>query len=586
MSPIDATLEKTFEGIGVAPGIAHGVIYVHHNQDEEPVAYDLEDAEIPNEISRFETALISTREQIVEMQQKIAVAIGSKDASIFDAHLLVVEDRTLIDEVLRALESKKQNIEHIFLTVAKRYSDTLSQIDDPYLRERAYDMHDVTRRILRNLMGHSGRSLATLDYPHVLVAQNLTPSDTAMLNREHALGFATEGGSKTSHTAIIARSLGIPAVAGLEDLLEHAREGQKVLIDGYRGVLILNPSPATLEHYEKIEDKKEEVAEQLSQLRETLSTTQDGRRITLSANIELIEDLPSVKEYGAEGIGLYRTEFLFVNRTDSPTEEEQVAVYDQVARETAPQSVIIRTMDIGGDKWFGEERKEPNPFLGCRAIRLSLENVDVFKSQLRAILRASVHGNVKMMYPMISSLAELRAANAILEICKTELRHEGIPFEEKLEVGVMIEIPSAAICADILAKEAKFFSIGTNDLIQYTIAVDRVNEEVAHLYQPTHPAILRLIKNVAVAAHAAGIWVGVCGEMAGDVTLTPLLLGLGIDELSASSPSVPRIKRAVQGLHHGECVALADRLLTYDSPEAILAEIESYARSKYSELLE
>jgi len=585
MSDAEFLSEKSFEGIAVAPGIAHGPLYVHHSVDEEPACVQLTAEEIPNEVQRFEAALIATRAEIIDMQQRIAQAIGAKDASIFDAHLLVVEDRTLIDEVLRKLEAEKQNVEFIFLTVANRYSDTLSQIDDPYLRERAYDIHDVTRRVIRNLMGKSGVPLSSVRYKHILAAQNLTPSDTALLNPEFVLGFATEGGSKTSHTAIMARSLNIPAVAGLDGFMGSLRDVQTILIDGYQGCVVLNPSAATLEKFGHIEDEKERVEERLNELRETLSTTIDGRRIVLSANIERTLDLPTVQESGSEGIGLYRTEFLYLNRTDYPNEEEQFEAYRTVAEATLPHSVIIRTIDLGGDKWVGNERKEPNPFLGCRAIRLCFQHVDVFKTQLRAILRASASGNVRLMYPMISSLEELRKANGILAECKDELRSEGRAFSEKLEVGVMIEIPSAAVCADLLAREVDFFSIGTNDLIQYTVAVDRVNEQIAHLYQPTHPAVLRLIKMVVSAAHSSGIWVGVCGEMAGDVILTPLLLGLGIDELSASAPSVPRIKRAVQSLSQIDCERLVEKVMTYDTAEAILEDIEAHAREHYEELL-
>ena len=581
----NSTQEKIFEGIAVAPGIAHGTLYIHHSDDEVPPCVQITAEDIPNEVQRFEAALVATRAEIIDMQQRIAVAIGAKDASIFDAHLLVVEDRTLIDEVLKTLEEKKQNVESIFLAVANRYSDTLSKIDDPYLRERAYDIHDVTRRVVRNLMGTTTRPLSAVDYPHIIAAHNLTPSDTALLNREFVLGFATEGGSKTSHTAIMARSLDIPAVAGLEGFMAHLRDAQTMLIDGYQGCVIVNPSPATLEKFGQIETQKEEVEERLSHLRETLSTTIDGRRIVLSANIELTKDLGLIQESGSEGIGLYRTEFLYLNRPDFPSELEQYEAYSQVAQATLPHSVIIRTMDIGGDKFVGDERKEPNPFLGCRAIRLCLENIPVFKTQLRAILRASVTGNVRLMYPMISSIDELRQANAILLDCKNELRAEGIAFAEKLEVGVMIEVPSAAICADSFAREVNFFSIGTNDLIQYTIAVDRVNEQIAHLYQPTHPAVLRLIKMVVRAAHSNGIWVGVCGEMAGDVVMTPLLLGLGIDELSASTPSVPRIKRAVQSLHQSECETLVDHVMDLDTADEIFNAIESHARERYAELL-
>ncbi|HEY5753481.1 MAG TPA: phosphoenolpyruvate--protein phosphotransferase [Chthoniobacterales bacterium] len=579
--------EKIFEGLAVAPGIAQGVVYTYHTEDEELPDYTLEPHEIPGEIARFEAALIATRAQIIEMQQQIAEAIGATDASIFDAHLLVVEDRTLIDEVLKLLEKDRKNVEIIFQKVADRYSETLNRIDDPYLRERAADIHDVTRRVIRNLLGKGHRGLADVRHPHVLVAHNLTPSDTAMLNREFVLGFATDVGSKTSHTAIMARSLGIPAVAGLHNLNEHVKDGQLIIVDGYSGRVVLNPTPETLARFAQIEEDKEHVEEELETLRETLSTTRDGRHVVLAANIELLEDLPSVDEHGAEGIGLYRTEFLYLNRVEFPSEEEQYVVYEQVARATAPNDVVIRTMDLGGDKLLTEdEEKEPNPFLGCRAIRWSLENIDVFKTQLRAILRAaSACGNIKIMYPMISSLQEVRRANEILQECKNELRVEGTPFGESVDVGIMIEIPSAAIVADQLAREVKFFSIGTNDLIQYTVAVDRVNERIAHLYQPTHPAVIRLIKTVVDAAHSAAIWVGVCGEMAGEILLTPLLLGLGVDELSASAPLVPRVKRAVQRLEQSECEELVRKILQMDQPDAILEATEAVARSRYAELL-
>lgn len=579
--------EKIFEGLAVAPGIAQGVVYAYHTEDEELPDYTLEPHEIPSEIARFEAALIATRAQIIEMQQQIAEAIGATDASIFDAHLLVVEDRTLIDEVLKLLEKERKNVEIIFQKVADRYSETLNRIDDPYLRERAADIHDVTRRVIRNLLGKGHRGLADVRHPHVLVAHNLTPSDTAMLNREFVLGFATDIGSKTSHTAIMARSLGIPAVAGLHNLSEHVKDGQFIIVDGYSGRVVLNPTPETLARFAQIEEDKEHVEEELETLRETLSTTRDGRHVVLAANIELLEDLPSVDEHGAEGIGLYRTEFLYLNRVEFPSEEEQYVVYEQVARATAPNDVVIRTMDLGGDKLLTEdEETEPNPFLGCRAIRWSLENIDVFKTQLRAILRAaSACGNIKIMYPMISSLQEIRRANEILEECKSELRVAGTPFGESVDVGIMIEIPSAAIVADQLAREVRFFSIGTNDLIQYTVAVDRVNERIAHLYQPTHPAVIRLIKTVVDAAHAAAIWVGVCGEMAGEILLTPLLLGLGVDELSASAPLVPRVKRAVQRLEQSECEELVRKILLMDQPEDILEATEAVARSRYAELL-
>ncbi len=579
--------ERRFQGVGVSPGIARGSVYVHRPDDEEPPVQRITDAEIPGEIARFEAALIATRAQILEMQERIAEAIGAKDAGIFDAHLLVVEDRTLIDEVLRTLTRDKTNVENVFQLVANRYAKTLSEIDDPYLRERALDIHDVARRVVHNLMGKSSKTLANIDTVHILVAHNLTPSDTAMLNRHLVLGFATDVGSKTSHTAIMARSMNIPAVVGLHNVSELLATGDHVLLDGYNGCLIVNPSDQTLWEYGELEVKKGEVEEKLTELRETISTTVDGLHVILSANIELPDEVEYVKKSGAEGIGLYRTEFFYLNKSELPGEEEQYENYRRVAEQILPHSVIIRTLDLGGDKFMSalDLPEELNPFLGWRAIRFCLENIDIFKVQLRAILRASAVGNIRMMYPMISGLEELQRANAVLNECREELRNEGRPFNENMEVGAMIEIPSAAITADLLAREVKFFSIGTNDLIQYSIAVDRVNERIAHLYEPTHPAIVRLIKMIVDAGHAHNLWVGVCGEMAGEISLTPLLIGLGVDELSTGAAIVPRVKRAVQSLDVRVCLQLVEDVMRLDSSEEILRRCEEVARSHYPELM-
>src|SRR6202008_4070814 len=579
--------EVRFQGLGVGPGIARGIVFIHHPDDEEPPKRSIDDSEIPNEIVRFESALIATRAQILEMQQRIAEAIGAKDASIFDAHLLVVEDRTLIDEVLRTLERDKFNVEFIFGEVANRYAKTLSEIDDPYLREREFDIHDVTRRVIRNLLGRSTKTLGTIDLPQVVVAHNITPSDTATVNRQMVLGFATDVGSRTSHAAIMARSLNIPAVVGLKDITQRLHPGEHVLLDGTNGVVVLNPTDQTLWEYGEIEIELEHVEEVLTGLRDTASTTLDGRHVILSANIELPEDVPLVIEAGAEGIGLYRTEFFFLNKNDLPSEEEQYGAYRTVAEAIMPQSVIIRTLDLGGDKFLSHSHlpTEINPFLGCRAIRFCLDRPDIFKAQLRAILRVSALGNVRMMFPMISGLSELRQAKEVLERCKVELRNEGKPFKEDMELGIMIEVPSAVLVADALAREVDFFSIGTNDLIQYTIAVDRVNERIAHLYEPTHPAILRLIEMTVSAGHEHGIWVGVCGEMAGEITLTPLLLALGVDELSVSAGLVPRVKKAVQTLDTTECSRLLEEIRGLASATEILARCEEVARQHYEELL-
>jgi phosphotransferase system enzyme I (PtsI) len=579
--------ERRFHGIGVSPGIARGSVVVHRSDDELPPVRQIEESDVPEEIARLESALLATRSQILELQERISVSIGAKDASIFDAHLLVVEDRTLLDEVLRTLQRDLLSVEHVFAKVAGRYAKTLSQIDDPYLRERALDIHDVSRRVIRNLTGQEARDFGSLTTAHLLVSHNLTPSDTAQLNRSLVLGFATDVGSKTSHTAIMARSLNIPAVVGLHDLSEHVCTGDQVLLDGYNGFVILNPTDQTLWEYGELEIKKTEVEEQLHKLRETESTTTDGRHVILSANIELPGEVEQVRLSGAEGVGLYRTEFFYLNRTELPSEQDQYEAYRKVAEDVAPHGIIIRTLDLGGDKFMSALNlpEELNPFLGCRAIRFCLERPEVFKTQLRAILRASVVGNVRMMYPMISGVEELRRANHMLEECRLELLGQGVAFDSEMEVGAMIEIPSAAVSADILAKEVDFFSIGTNDLIQYSIAVDRLNERISHLYEPTHPAIIRLIRMVVEAGHDNGIWVGVCGEMAGDILLTPLLLGLGVDELSTGAALVPRVKRAVQLLDMPSCLSLLEEVLTDDSASSILKRCEAVARNFYPDLL-
>ncbi len=580
--------EIRFQGAGVSPGIAQGAIHVVRDDLDDVARYHIEPSQITTEIGRFETALIQTRVQILEMQQKIAESIGAKDAGIFDAHLLVVEDRTLIDEVLRKLESDLCNVEWVFQEVAANYAETLSKIDDPYLRERALDIQDVTKRVIRNLQGKAPKTFLALTEPHILVAHNLTPSDTATMNKERVLGIATDLGSRTSHTAIMARSLNIPAIVGLHNVTEKLETGQHVLLDGTNGLLIVDPTPETLTHYGEIESRRVKVVTQLKELRETKSTTRDGRHIVLSANIELPDDIDAVAANGAEGIGLYRTEFLYLNRNTLPTEEEQYQTYRKVAERVSPDPLIIRTFDLGGDKLAAgtvDVSDELNPFLGWRAIRVCLENTDIFKTQLRAILRASAVGNVKIMFPMISGLDELRRAMSILNECKEELRRTGSTSGDATEAGAMIEIPSAAISADLLAREVDFFSIGTNDLIQYALAVDRVNERIAHLYEPTHPAVLRLLKMIADAAHANDIWVGVCGEMAGDIALIPLLLGLGMDELSASATLVPRVKRAVQSLTIAECGQLVDETLKLQTPSEILDRCLELANQRYGDLL-
>jgi len=582
--------EKIFRGIPVSPGVSRGKILVlGKSLDDKIPKHHLTEEQLPREAQRLEQALIETRRQILEVQRQVNRALGAEDATIFDAHLLVLEDPTLIEEVSRIIFQDKVSAEYAFQQVADKYARTLSAIDDEYLRERAADMRDVTARILNNLLGRTDEfDPKKLLEPCIIISNDLTPSRTAQLDRKMVLGFATDIGSKTSHTAIMARSMRIPAVVGLKNASRELQSGDYALLDGFNGFIIINPTDQTLFDYGQLVRKQVTLEEKLRAVYDQPAVTLDGHRIILSANVEQPGDTDAVLASGAEGVGLYRTEYLFINRETLPTEEEQFEAYRQIAAALKPSPVIIRTLDLGGDKFLSHLHvpQEMNPFLGWRAIRFCLQQPVIFRAQLRAILRASAEGNVKIMYPMISCLDELLQANALVEEYKRELKAEGIPFDPSLEIGAMIEIPSAAVAADALAKRVKFFSLGTNDLIQYTLAVDRLNEKIAHLYQPTHAAILHLIKMTVDAGHKHGIWVGVCGEMAGDPVLTPLLLGLGLDELSVAPPSVPQIKYLIRRLKMNETKELAAFALNCEDPQQIVKRLEAYVREVAPSLFE
>lgn len=572
--------EKVFRGIPVSGGVCRGKILVIGRAHQAIPRRQLADDQLPEEVNRLERALIQTRQEILEVQRKVSTSMGAEEGSIFDAHLLVLEDRTLLDEVLRNIQEQKVNAEYAFHTVAEKYATALAAIEDDYLRERATDMRDVTTRVLNNLMGRQEEvDIRKLEEPCIIVSYDLSPSTTAQMDRKTVLGFATDIGGKTSHSAIMARSLRIPAVVGLKNLSRELETGQYALLDGFNGNIILNPTDATLFEYGQIIRNQVSLEEKLKDIQGKPAVTLDGHRLMLSANVEHPNDSNEVTNSGAEGVGLFRTEYLFINRSTLPTEDEQCDAYRTLAATLKPHPVVIRTLDLGGDKFLSnlELPAEMNPFLGWRAIRFCLQEKPVFRTQLRAILRASAEGNVKMMYPMISGVDELNQANAFVEECKAELRAEKIPFDENLEIGAMIEIPSAAMVADALAKRLKFLSLGTNDLIQYTLAVDRMNDRVAHLYEPTHPAIIRLIKATVDAAHRNNIWAGVCGEMAGDPVLTALLLGLGVDELSAAPPLVPGVKFLIRRLKMDEARALADFALSSESSSEILARCQKLA---------
>ena len=578
--------ERRFHGVGVSPGIARGIAFVHR-PDDDPPPRKIVAGESEREVARLRDALVSTRRQIVELQERVEQSLGAKDAAIFEAHVMVVEDGVMIDEVEKLIRRESCNAEHAFYTVVQRYTKSLSEVEDPYLRERALDIHDVGRRVIHNLLGFELAALGGLDAPRIVIAHTLTPSDTVQVKREFLLGFATEVGGKTSHTAIMARSLNIPAVVGLHGELAEIESGTEVLLDGYGGLLIVDPSEQTLFEYGAVQTRRKRIEEELTGLRDTAATMRDGAHVMLSANIEQSDDIAQALASGAEGVGLFRTEFLYFNRDDLPGEEEQFGAYRSVVEKSRSKPVIIRTLDLGGDKLHAQLHAdgEDNPFLGWRAIRVCLERRDIFRTQLRAILRASAFGKVKIMFPMISGLPELRDAKAVLDECRAELRGEHTDFDDKIEVGMMIEVPSAAMIADLLAKEVSFFSLGTNDLVQYATAVDRTNERIAHLYEPTHPAVLRLIKMTVAAAQAAGIHVGLCGEMGGDISVTPLLIGLGVNELSCGAAVLPRVKRAICSLDMGACRNLAESAMKLDTGAAVQALCEEVARAHYPELL-
>jgi len=586
--PAQESMPTTFQGIGVSSGVATGPVFLLTTEEDRVVERVIGEEEIAREIARFEEALIATRRQLHEIQRQVSEAIGQESASIFDAHLLVVDDRSLVEEVIRGLSLHKKNVEAVLRVVADRYAQALLRVEDDYLRERAVDVRDVTRRILRNLSGSTSVSLARVQQPCIVVAHDLAPSEAAMINKEKVIAFATDLGSPTSHTAIMARALGIPAIVGLRDISVRVSSGDPVLLDGGKGVLIHRPTREDLEQYGKVEATRRTIQHNLAQLRDVPAETLDGYHVQLSANIELPSDVDSVLEHGASGVGLFRTEYLYLSRKTLPTEEEQTAMYTQVAERLKPAHAVIRTLDLGGDKFVSHVKmpQEVNPFMGWRAIRFCLAQPEIFKTQLRAILRASRLGNIKIMYPMISNLEELLKANELLEQCKAELRAKRQAFDEDIDVGIMIEVPSAALTAHLLAPHADFFSLGTNDLVQYTLAVDRVNERIAYLYQPTHPAIVRLIKNTVDVGHQHGIWTGICGEMAGNPVMVPLLIGLGVDEFSVSSSLVPVVKDVIRKLRFSEAEALADSVLRQESAVDVMNQCRELVGRVAPEVLE
>ena len=521
------------KGIAASKGYAIGKIFIKEDINIEVVEKSIDDIE--KEKERFKSALSNTREQLERIKEKAQKEVGAEKAAVFDSHIMLLDDPEFAGAVEMNIESNKVNSEKALQEVIDMYSSIFASMEDEYMRERGADIKDVGKRIMLNLMEKSANSMDDLDKDTIIVAQDLTPSDTAQLDKDKVIAFLTNIGGRTSHSAIMARTLEIPAIVGMQDITESVKNDDVAIVDGIKGIVIINPDKETIEKYEKSKESFLKEKEELKKLINVETVTKAGKRVEVCGNIGKPQDVHQVLENGGEGVGLFRTEFLYMDRDNMPSEDEQFESYKYAVEKMEGKPVVIRTLDIGGDKKlpYLEMPEEMNPFLGYRAIRLCLDRKELFKVQLRALLRASAFGNLKIMFPMISSLSEFKGAKELLKECMSELKAEGKEFNENLETGIMVEIPAAAICADELAKHVDFFSIGTNDLIQYTLAADRMNEKISYLYDPMHPAVLRLIKMTIDAAHKEGKWCGMCGEMAGDENAIATLVAVSYTHLRA-----------------------------------------------------
>ncbi|MEM4993185.1 phosphoenolpyruvate--protein phosphotransferase [Priestia aryabhattai] len=568
-------MTKEIQGIAASSGIA--IAKAFRLENPELTVEKKSVTEVEAEVARLEAALEKSKSELEIIREHARKELGDDKAEIFEAHLLVLSDPELINPIKDKITNENVNAEHALDEVAAMFINMFESMDNEYMKERAADIRDVTKRVLAHLLGVNVSNPSLISEEVVIIAEDLTPSDTAQLNRKFVKGFTTDIGGRTSHSAIMARSMEIPAVVGTKTVMEDIQNGVLVIVDGLDGEVIVDPSEETVKAYEK---KAAEYAEQKAEWAKLVNektVSADDHHVELAANIGTPEDVKGVLENGGEGVGLYRTEFLYMGREDLPTEEEQFTSYKTVLERMEGKPVVVRTLDIGGDKElpYLNLPKEMNPFLGFRAIRLCLEMQDMFRTQLRALLRASVYGNLKIMFPMIATVDEFRQAKAILLEEKAKLQQEGVQVSEDIEVGMMVEIPSSAVIADLFAKEVDFFSIGTNDLIQYTLAADRMNERVSYLYQPYNPAILRLVNMVIKAAHKEGKWVGMCGEMAGDEIAIPILLGLGLDEFSMSATSILKARSQIRQLSKADIEPHLNTILSMSSTEEVIEFVKS-----------
>ncbi|HHM4132378.1 TPA: phosphoenolpyruvate--protein phosphotransferase [Staphylococcus aureus] len=572
-------MSKLIKGIAASDGVAIAKVYLLVEPD---LTFDKNEkvTDVEGEVAKFNSAIEASKVELTKIRNNAEVQLGADKAAIFDAHLLVLDDPELIQPIQDKIKNENANAATALTDVTTQFVTIFESMDNEYMKERAADIRDVSKRVLSHILGVELPNPSMIDESVVIVGNDLTPSDTAQLNKEFVQGFATNIGGRTSHSAIMSRSLEIPAIVGTKSITQEVKQGDMIIVDGLNGDVIVNPTEDELIAYQDKRERYFADKKELQKLRDADTVTVDGVHAELAANIGTPNDLPGVIENGAQGIGLYRTEFLYMGRDQMPTEEEQFEAYKEVLEAMGGKRVVVRTLDIGGDKELSYLNlpEEMNPFLGYRAIRLCLAQQDIFRPQLRALLRASVYGKLNIMFPMVATINEFREAKAILLEEKENLKNEGHDISDDIELGIMVEIPATAALADVFAKEVDFFSIGTNDLIQYTLAADRMSERVSYLYQPYNPSILRLVKQVIEASHKEGKWTGMCGEMAGDETAIPLLLGLGLDEFSMSATSILKARRQINGLSKNEMTELANRAVDCATQEEVIELVNNYVK--------
>lgn len=572
-------MSKLIKGIAASDGVAIAKAYLLVEPD---LTFDKNEkvTDVEGEVAKFNSAIEASKVELTKIRNNVEVQLGADKAAIFDAHLLVLDDPELIQPIQDKIKNENANAATALTDVTTQFVTIFESMDNEYMKERAADIRDVSKRVLSHILGVELPNPSMIDESVVIVGNDLTPSDTAQLNKEFVQGFATNIGGRTSHSAIMSRSLEIPAIVGTKSITQEVKQGDMIIVDGLNGDVIVNPTEDELIAYQDKRERYFADKKELQKLRDADTVTVDGVHAELAANIGTPNDLPGVIENGAQGIGLYRTEFLYMGRDQMPTEEEQFEAYKEVLEAMGGKRVVVRTLDIGGDKELSYLNlpEEMNPFLGYRAIRLCLAQQDIFRPQLRALLRASVYGKLNIMFPMVATINEFREAKAILLEEKENLKNEGHDISDDIELGIMVEIPATAALADVFAKEVDFFSIGTNDLIQYTLAADRMSERVSYLYQPYNPSILRLVKQVIEASHKEGKWTGMCGEMAGDETAIPLLLGLGLDEFSMSATSILKARRQINGLSKNEMTELANRAVDCATQEEVIELVNNYVK--------